>query len=91
MLDARKEVAKDQSQVSEQNERLEQELSILHERIATFNNKLDSILRVSQPSVADKESESPNLVPLADTLYRFLNSTKAARFAIEDLMDRLEL
>jgi hypothetical protein len=80
-----------QTQVSEQEERLEREISGLHESINILTARLDRVLRSSEPSVEDKRAEAPVLVLLADTLRGFVRDTKNARFRIDDLADRLEL
>lgn len=90
-MDQSKEQASKQLQIPEQQEYLNCEIIALHERISILASRLEPVLRGSDPQVADKISEGPDLTILANTLKMFCRDIKVARSNIKDLIDRLEL
>ena len=82
-----------QSQVAEQTNRLEGNLTTLHNSIDKLQDRLSSVLRSSvlleQEIGKDKDSEE--LVNLALIIEGFGDSVRSANYKIEDILERIEL
>ena len=80
-----------QSQVDEQTNRLEGNLTTLHDSIGKLQDRLSAVLRTSVPSEQEKGKDSVELVVLACTIESFADSARSATYKIEDILGRLEL
>lgn len=80
-----------QSQVVEQVNMLESNLTTLHDSIEKLRDRLSSVLRPSLPSEQEKSKDSTKLVNFACTIKDFVDSIKSATYKIEDILDRIEL
>lgn len=79
-----------ESQVEDQINGLNGELSRLHECIGSLTDRLGSVL-TPESLMEKKEEVESNLVTLANTIRSCKDSVKDANFKIQDLTDRLEL
>ena len=80
-----------QSQVGEQTNSLEGNLTTLHDNIGKLQDRLSAVLRSSVPSEQEKGKDSVELVVLACTIEGFADSVRSATYKIEDILERLEL
>ena len=83
--------AKRQSQVTEQVNRLEGNLTALHDNIGKLTDRLVSVLGSSVSPEQEKGQDRPELVILACTIEGFDDSVQSAIYKIEGLLDRIEL